>query len=140
MKITEEKKAFLPVFCNDSNDSGFTLIEVIVAMVILGISLVMIMQLFSGGLKASRASCDYTRAVLHAKDKMEELSAFPVQNSGDFQDGYQWESMVETYKEIEDVTLKLLKLRVKVYWGSSFERKRAIELVSLKMVEEEEDL
>jgi general secretion pathway protein I len=140
MKITEEKKPCLPVFCNTANDRGFTLIEVIVAILILGISLVMIMQLFSGGLKASRTSCDYTRAVLHAKGKMEELSVFPVQDSGEFEDGYQWESMVETYKEIEDVTSKLLKLRVKVYWGSSVERKKEIELVSLKMVEEEEDL
>jgi general secretion pathway protein I len=140
MKITEDKTSCLPFFCDSAHDRGFTLIEVIVAMLILGITLVMIMQLFSGGLKASRTSCDYTRAVLHAKDKMEELSVFQVQDSGEFEDGYQWESMVETYKEIEGVTSKLLKLSVKVYWGSSVERKREIELVSLKMVEEEENL
>src|SRR4030067_2710537 len=103
-------------------NSGFTLIEVIVAIAILAISLVMIMQLFSGGLRASRASCDYTRAIVHAKDKMEELSFEPVSGSGEFEDGFKWESEISpaevSKEELDEVDVNLLKLKVKILWSN----------------------
>lgn len=112
--------------------SGFTLIEVIVAMAIVGISLVMIMQLFSGGLRASRASCDYTRAVVHAKNMMEELSFNPVTDSGDFVDGFTWQTEVEPYEESEENGYKLLKLKVIISWGDVLRKPKSIQIVSLK--------
>ena len=129
-------------------DRGFTLIEVIVAIAVLSISLVMIMQLFSGGLKASRASCDYTRAVVHAKDKMEELFLTPVQvgttrdrGSGEFGDGFSWESETVPYEEFkvknEDSGSNILKIKVKVLWSNLLNQQKSIELVSLKTVEKE---
>ncbi len=122
-------------------NSGFTLIEVIVAIAILAISLVMIMQLFSGGLRASRASCDYTRAIVHAKDKMEELYIEPVSGSGEFEDGFKWESEVyplEEYKEKpENLDVNLLKVKVKVIWSNIANQQKSVELVSLKTIEKE---
>ena len=112
---------------------GFTLIEVIVAMAILGLSLVMVMQLFSAGLKAARASCDYTIAVVHAKDKMEELSEFLTNDSGEFDDGFKWESNVEDYKEHEETEYKLVKIKVKIIWPGVLKNQKSIEIVSLKM-------
>ncbi|MBI4680367.1 MAG: type II secretion system protein [Nitrospirae bacterium] len=121
--------------------AGFTLIEVIVAIAILAISLVMIMQLFSGGLRASRASCDYTRAILHAKDKMEELHIEPVQGSGEFEDGFKWESEVypfEEYEEkLENIDVNLLKVKVKVIWSNIANQQKSVELMSLKTIEKE---
>jgi general secretion pathway protein I len=126
-----------------SRSGGFTLIEVIVAIAILSISLVMVMQLFSGGLRASRASCDYTRAVVHAKDKMEELSVEPVQDSGEFEDGFAWESDVQPYeelnKELEESDYNMLKIKVKVSWSNRAHKQKSVELVSLKAVEKEEE-
>jgi general secretion pathway protein I len=127
---------------------GFTLIEVIVAIAILAISLVMVMQLFSGGLRASRASCDYTRAIVHAKEKMEELSVEPVQvgmtrfrDSGEFEDGFIWESEVQPHeelnKEFEDTGFNLLKIKIKVSWFNLARQQKSVELVSLKTVEKE---
>ncbi len=118
--------------------AGFTLIEVIVAIAILGISFVMIMQLFSGALRASRASCDYTRAVVHAKDKMEELSVAPVQDSGEFEDGFKWESVIQPYKELEDSAFNLLKINVKISWNDALRKPNYVELVSLKVVSNED--
>ena len=73
---------------------GFTLIEILVAVMILAISVVVILQLFSGGLKASRLSGDYTRAIFHAREKMDEiLLQDQMMNEvleGEFDDGYQW--------------------------------------------------
>lgn len=119
-------------------DEGFTLIEVIIAMVILSISFVMMMQLFSGGLRAAWTSCDYAKAIVHAKDKMEELSDNPVQDGGDFEDGFTWESEVNAYRENEETPLNLLKLKVKVSWEGGVDRQRSVELVSLKAVTDEE--
>jgi general secretion pathway protein I len=116
---------------------GFTLVEVIVAIAILGISLVLIMQLFSGGLRVSRVSCDYTRAVVHAKDKMEELIAAPVQGSGEFEDGFRWEAEVEPYKELEEIGSNLLKIKVKVSWSDTQKRDRSVELESLRLYQDE---
>jgi general secretion pathway protein I len=121
-------------------NKGFTLIEVIIAMAILSVSFVMIMQLFSGGLKASRASCDYTRAIIHAKDKMEELSDNPVQGSGEFEDGFNWESEVQPYAELEGTELNMLEIKVIVSWPDVREKLRTVELVSLKMLPNEEEL
>jgi general secretion pathway protein I len=121
--------------------AGFTLIEVIVAIAILAISLVMVMQLFSGGLRASRASCDYTRAIVHAKDKMEELSVEPVQDSGDFEDGFRWESEIqpleELNKKLEDTDVNMLKIKIKISWFNLARQQKSVELVSLKTIEKE---
>jgi general secretion pathway protein I len=117
---------------------GFTLIEVIVAIAILALSLTMIMQLFSSGLRVSRTSCDYTRAIVHAKDKMEEMVDAPVQDSGEFEDGFKWESVIEPYKGLEDSAVKLLKIKVKVSWSDMLKRQNSVELVSLRMISDED--
>ncbi len=128
--------------------SGFTLIEVIVAMAILGISLAMVMQLFSAGLKAARASCDYTRAVVHAKEKMEELVHTLRNDSGEFEDGFKWESEIDDYikpetddsKKDEETNYNLMKLKVIISWPDVQKIQKSIELVSLKMVTDEDKL
>jgi general secretion pathway protein I len=103
----------------------------------------MIMQLFSGGLRASRASCDYTRAVVHAKDKMEELSFAPVSASGEFEDGFKWEAEVQPLEELkeklEDSNYNLLKIKVKVSWSNVLNQQKSIELVSLRTKEVENE-
>lgn len=119
---------------------GFTLIEVIVAIMILSVSFVIVMQLFAGGLRAARSSCDYTRAIVLAKAKMEELSESPVSESGEYEEGFKWESEVESYKELEESSFNLLKLKVKVIWDDVLKKSKSIELVSLKVVSNEENL
>ncbi|PIP37785.1 MAG: hypothetical protein COX19_15835, partial [Desulfobacterales bacterium CG23_combo_of_CG06-09_8_20_14_all_51_8] len=84
---------------------GFTLIETLVAVMILAISLVVVMQLFSGGLKANRISNDYLYGIFHASEKMEELllapELLPGSFSGDFGDGYQWEAVIDFIEDEE---------------------------------------
>lgn len=117
--------------------AGFTLIEVIVAMAILGISLTLVMQLFSGGLRSARAASDYTRAIVHAKDKMEELSSMLNNDSGEFEDGFKWEAETEDYKALEESEHNLLKLKVKIIWPESSGKQKSIDMVSLRMVSDE---
>lgn len=117
--------------------AGFTLIEVIVAMAILGISLTLVMQLFSGGLRSAKAASDYTRAIVHAKDKMEELSSMLNNDSGEFEDGFKWEAETEDYKVLEESEHNLLKLKVKIIWPESSGKQKSIDMVSLRMVSDE---
>lgn len=53
--------------------SGFTLLEVLVAMVILAISLTSIMALFGQGVRMTKIAEDYSMASLLAKSKMDEV-------------------------------------------------------------------
>jgi len=78
---------------------GFTLIEVVVAMAILGIGLTVIIELFSGGLRLGKTSEEYTKAVNYARMKMEEVAAREqVQEGmeeGRFDDTFQWQMDVK---------------------------------------------
>lgn len=122
------------------SQKGFTLLEVLIAFSIVSISMVMVMQLFSSGLKSSRTTCDYTTAVVHAKDRMEAFLLDPVSGSGEFEDGFAWRSEIEAYKEPEESQVNLMKLTVIVSWPDDARGERSIELVSLKAVSEEEEL
>ena len=125
---------------SEENISGFTLIEVIVALAILSISFVLVMELFSVGLRSARTSCDYTRAIVLAKGKMEEMPGDPVNDSGDFEDGFRWETEVQDYKKDEGSGRRLLKVKVKVLWDSALKTQRSFELTSLRAVSDEEKL
>ena len=120
------------------SDSGFTLMEVIVSVAVLAISFVMIMQLFSEGLRASRTSCDYSRAIVHARDKMEEMAISPENTSGEFKDGFRWETEIEPVIEpSEDIGYSLLKIKVRIIWDDVRDKTNHVELISLKTVKEE---
>ncbi|MGE5238662.1 MAG: type IV pilus modification PilV family protein, partial [Chloroflexota bacterium] len=52
---------------------GFTLLEVLVAVALLGIAVTVVLQLFSANLRTLAASEDYVAAVTQAEVKMREL-------------------------------------------------------------------
>ncbi len=58
-----------------SGSSGFTLIEVVVALAILGVCVAIVMQIFSSGLKNLRRIELAHRAMAHAENVMNELLA-----------------------------------------------------------------
>lgn len=114
--------------------------EVLVAFAIVSVCFVLIMQLFSGGLRASRTSCDYARAIVHAKDKMEQLKGDPQSESGEFEDGFKWQTEVQVYKEPEESLYNLMKIKVIITWDDVVDKPRKVELVSLKAVKSEESM
>lgn len=120
---------------------GFTLIEILVAISILAISLVVILQLFSGGLKSSRLSDEYTRGIFHAREKMDEiLLARELTEgviSGQFDDDFKWRAEarhldIPEAKEVK-LPLRAFNISVDVMWNSGLQEKRfsvsAIKLV-----------
>jgi type II secretion system protein I len=97
---------------------GFTLLEVIVSLVVLTTGLVMVMEAFTVGLRASAAADRRTMAALLLQDKMEELKKEPLLTAGsdegdfgeDFAD-YNWRVDIS-----ETETPGLVHVEVTVMW------------------------
>ena len=122
------------------SSNGFTLIEVLVAMMILAISFVVLLQLFSGGLRTGRLSDDYTRAILHAREKMEEILLFEKSGSGEqegeFKDGFKWKTKIDRVENTEEEAAKMsldsFNVKVEVTWFEG-SREKHFEINSLKI-------
>ena len=124
---------------------GFTLIETLVAMAILSISLVVILQLFSGGLKSSRLSDNYTRAIFHAREKMEEIllddNFTDMAMEGEFGDGFEWKAQTLRLEPAQEEEAKLpvdiFSIKVDVSWHEGSQEKH-FEISTLKIAEKAE--
>jgi len=124
---------------------GFTLVETLVAMSILSISLVVILQLFSCGLKSSKLSDNYTRAIFHAREKMEEIL---LDNNftdraieGEFSDGFEWKVQTLRLEPAQEEEAKLpvdiFSIKVNVNWHEGSKEKH-FEISTLKTAEKAE--
>jgi len=122
-----------------NNKKGFTLMEVMVALAIFGIGLIVVIELFSGSLKAAVKSQEYSRAIILCREKMNEAmmddQLQPGNYEGDFGDGYTWEMEVLPYdifenEGAEDLPIKMLEIRVRSIWKG----RKTFELVGLKNV------
>jgi general secretion pathway protein I len=116
---------------------GFTLLEVLIALAILGIGLTVIIELFSGGLRLGRASAEYTRAVNYARMKMEEVAMKPnIQDGteeGEFDSTYHWQVGVKKMDLLslgKDITItppvELFQIKVNVLWKSGSKERSAV--------------
>lgn len=88
------------------NTSGFTLFETLAATMIFATALVVLLQLFSGGLRTNAVADQYTRAVFHAREAMEAL-ALTTQIAepdleGTWEDGFAWKAEINRWNRIPD--------------------------------------
>lgn len=119
---------------------GFTLIEVLVAISLLGIAITIILQLFSANLKAVSKSEDYVHALLQADMKMRELSQSDDLAekawSENTQHGYRFDiSVTETLKErTETLQVRLMEIQLTVSWLKG-QQQRSHTLRTLKTIE-----
>jgi general secretion pathway protein I len=118
---------------------GFTLLEVLVALAILGISVTIIFQLFSANLKAVRLSEDYVSAAVRAQVRMREVlddsKIAPKAWSEITTDGYRVDvAIAETLKErTKDLQVQLLEVALTIYWTKDSKTK-TLTMRSLKMI------
>lgn len=127
---------------------GFTLLEVIVAIVIAALCLGALAQSFAGGARAARTSSDYTRAVTLAQSILGkagvEKSLVEGVETGTSSDGrFGWALSVSNESTSEDgnpvrppMELKRLVVRVNVIDEDDARagRSRAVELTTLMAV------
>ena len=140
-----------------SSQKGFTLLEILLAISILGVALTVIMQQFSAGLRIGQASKTYTTATAYAKQKLEEFQLEEEMEEGeevgDFDDGYTWRVSVLPYEDymeeavesgedeelFEHLPLEMYRLESVVSWMEG-ENEKSISLVTLKTVKKKEGL
>jgi prepilin-type N-terminal cleavage/methylation domain-containing protein len=119
--------------------SGFTLLEVLVALAVLGIALVVIFQLFSADLKGLATSDDYANAVIKAESKMREILDDDTLSEKTWseatEDGYRIDAVVTeaVAERTENLQVKLLEINLAVHWRSGL-RNRTITLKTMKLV------
>ena len=126
---------------------GFTLLEVIIALAILGIGLTVIMELFSGGLRLGRVSQEYTKAMHFASLKLEEMAARKTieagEDEGELDKTFRWRTGVEKVDILPydkgtefKPPVDLYHIRVTVLWTSGT-KERSAGLESYKTVKPE---
>jgi len=125
--------------------NGFTLIEILVAISLLAISLVVILQLFSGGLKSGKVSDEYTRGIFHAREVMEEILLLDTveegATEGEFEDGFKWKTEIVLLEQREEEATRLpfdtFTIAVEVSWGEEG-REKHLRIDTLKVFEKVE--
>ncbi len=135
---------------NRRPDQGFTLIEIVVALAILGIGLTVIIELFSGGLRLGRTSEDYTKAIGYGRMKMEEIISKQTveegSDEGDFDKTFRWQvdiRKVDLLPADKDPDLKLpinlFRVKVNILWKlGSRERSTSLETYKTSKSEDSE--
>jgi len=125
-------------------DAGFTLLEIIVALAILGVAFALAMELLGTGVRSAKASQDYTHAALLARQKMAEIavtsSLTTAADGGDFGGGFRWASDVRPVADQdEDRPARLYQVRVRVTWPARAGEK-SLDLYTLRMAVDEAKL
>jgi len=118
---------------------GFTLIEIMVALTVMGFAVVSLVQLFSSNLRMIRTSQDYMTVLTRAESVMREIVESDKIEEKSWRDstdqGYQVEVTVsETAKErTENLPIKLLQIEMVLSWEKAL-RKKSLTFRTLKIV------
>lgn len=111
--------------------TGFTLIEIIIAFAVLALALTLLLGTLSGSARQVRDSADAGRAALHAQSLLAQTGVGealqPGTRDGEFDDGkYRWTMQISDYTDPlrpqQDVLRNpggphLLRLALTVQWG-----------------------
>lgn len=123
---------------------GFSLLEVLVAFVILSISLGVLLQVFATGLRNAGTADDYTQATLYAESILaaigRETPLSEGQHSGPINDRFSWRSTVAPYTDDmpdpEKTHVRAYRVEVEVFWdGLAQTRSVILETLRLTPVE-----
>ena len=124
-----------------SNCRGMTLIEVLVAFIVLSVTMAVIMQIFSGGMRNARLAESYSRAVFLAESKMAAVGLErPLalgEESGQVGSDMQWRVSVSPAEDdattnAQLMPVRLYQVRVAAAWGEDG-RQRQVELVTFRL-------
>ena len=124
-----------------SNSRGMTLIEVLVAFVILSLTMAVLMQIFSGGMRNAHLASVYSRAVFLAESRLAaagvEQPLVAGDTAGTIGTDLNWRVSVvaaqdDTATDRQLMPARLYQVRVWVGWSEDG-RERKIELTSLRL-------
>ena len=122
------------------SERGFTLIEILASLTLIGVAVVYLVQLFSANLRTIGTSQDYMEALTRAEAVIREITERDKIEEASWQEetdqGYRVAvSVSEAEKErTEDLPVKLLYIEMTFSWETA-SRKKSLTLKSLKVVE-----
>jgi general secretion pathway protein I len=133
---------------------GFTLLEVMVALAILGLGIVTVLELFSGSLHIGVKASRHTQAAIYAQNIMDQLFARTTledgEDGGEFPGGYTWRARIQEIHPDEDRArlqpdrpsqtdlFHLKKIEVQIRWDENGGAK-AFTLYSLRTQTEQQN-
>lgn len=112
-------------------NSGLSLLEVIVALAILGTGILAVIQLYSGSLRNTKRASDLSIILIHARSVMDEAymgTEAPVPERVEFDDGAVAERQVNIIEEGQGYTVYSISVHVSMpgYQGLELTGKRII--------------
>ncbi len=119
---------------------GFTLLEVLIAFVIMTIVLTALFRGFASGLRGLDISEGYATAALQARSKLDELGILiplePGGAEGEFSDGARWNLSIEAFDPpgdsiATDLPVMAYRVELLVSWGED----RSLRLETLRLGE-----
>ena len=128
-----------PYVLGSRRDRGFTLLEILVALVLLATTVAVILQLFSANLRSLAISEEYVTAAAIADVKLREIS-----DNDDLEPGTQSETIQDTYRaditvaetlqnRTEQIPFRLLEVTLTLRWVVGG-KERSFSLQTLKAV------
>lgn len=113
--------------------AGFTLLEVMVALVIFAVGVLAVIDLFSGSLRLSEGARDVSAAQVYASQRMEEalLSPDPKPGveSGEFGEKYRWETRTTWETSEEGSPFREVRIQVSIRWNDGAQE-HSVDLVA----------
>jgi len=125
---------------NKAAQSGFTLLEILVALSLIGMALALVFQLFGANSRSIGASRSYVDAAARAEAVMRSIledESFPNATlSGTTDDGYRFEATIaKGYEErVQALNVDLYIVKATVYWRDGT-KERSLSLQTLKLTE-----
>jgi general secretion pathway protein I len=123
------------------SDRGFTLLEVVVAMAIVGLGVVTLLEIFSSGLQLGARSRDRTEAVAYGRQVMDQFLARRTlvegTEHGAIGENNRWQLQVQPIRPVEVLTLgndwELKEIALEIFVPESG-RDRRVKLRTLRLV------
>lgn len=121
---------------------GFSLLEVVAAILLLAIAFTALMQVAGGSMSLSQNAADYSRAALWARTLLDtaglDADLQPGQSEGRFDATYRWRMQVTPWRPADvdpntQLPLAMMKLDLDVRWGPS-QRERSAHFSTLRFV------
>jgi general secretion pathway protein I len=121
---------------NKTDNNGFTLIEIMVAMAIVALGITVVLEVFAGSLRLAGKSQDYSRAAFYGRQLLEEVSLQPEISEGSeqgiFEGNFTWRYDIKPHEVMleesdvqrEDFSLQTYDITVTVFWKSGKKQKQ----------------
>ena len=124
-------------------EAGFTLLEVMIALAILGMTFAFAMELLATGVRSAKTSEDYVQAALLARQKVAQVAVLRSTggeaDGGEFGGGFRWVSEVHPLPQEEELPARLYQVWVRVTWPGR-RGEKLLDLYTMRMAVDEAKL